>query len=67
LDSSLNDITADTTFVDGSVAINGSAVVPEPQTGALLFTALLGLVTGRWFQVREKPTQAYAGIIKRFP
>ena len=42
LDSSLNDITADTTFESGSVTIGGG--VPEPRTAVLLGVGLLALV-----------------------
>jgi general secretion pathway protein D len=41
LDSSLNDITSNTTFQDGSLTINGAAAVPEPTTLALLLCATL--------------------------
>jgi hypothetical protein len=44
LDSSLNDITADTTFQNGSVTINGASSVPEPRSFALLGASLLLLV-----------------------
>jgi hypothetical protein len=47
LDPSLNDITANTTFQDGSVTIRGVSSVPEPVTSLLFCTGLLALVTIR--------------------
>jgi len=45
LDSSLNDITANTTFQNGSLTINGTtAAVPEPKTFPLLCLGLLALI-----------------------
>lgn len=43
LDSYFDDITANTTFQDGSVTINAPSSVPEPNTLVLLCTALLAL------------------------
>jgi len=44
LDSSLNDITADTTFENGSVTVSSASTsVPEPSSCVLLFIAVLCL------------------------
>jgi hypothetical protein len=50
LDSSLNDITANTTFQSGSITISGGASVPEPNSLASVCIVLLALVVVRWFR-----------------
>jgi general secretion pathway protein D len=58
LDSSLNDITAETTFQNGSVTIGGVSAVPEPSTFSMVgtcFLIVLPLIALR----RRCPTSAF--------
>jgi len=57
LDSSLNDITADTTFQNGSVTVSGITHVPEPNTLVLVCIAVLGLITIRQLRPRVRVTR----------
>jgi hypothetical protein len=53
LDSSLNDITANTTFQNGSITINDVTAVPEPNSFPLLCTGLVALIATReWHRKR---------------
>lgn len=53
LDSSLNDITANTTFQNGSITINDVTAVPEPNGVPLLCIGLVALVAKReWHRDR---------------
>jgi len=53
LDSSLNDITANTTFQNGSVTIDAVSGVPEPEPVLLLCIGLLALMVIRFRQARR--------------
>jgi len=53
LDSSLNDITANTTFQNGSVTIDAVSGVPEPEPVLLLCIGLLALIAARCSRLRR--------------